>query len=186
MHSYRRPRRHRNRYRRQRRRRGRHRPWEPESWKLQERHRYSQKKHTTVRLTPHSRDRPSLTPGALSLTAASLDDAVESGTVHGAVTDNRECGGAPRFDHDGVAILELPFSLPCPASHTTQIFKVKLSPPLTRHFLLGVPHFVGRAIFWGQSAALALAAHLPEPSPGGSRPQGVSIPNANATFLILN
>ena len=39
--------------------------------------------------------------------AASLDDAVESGTVHGAVTDNRECGSAPRFDHNGVAILEL-------------------------------------------------------------------------------
>ena len=35
------------------------------------------------------------------------DDAVECGTVHGAVTDNRECGGAPRFDHEGVAILEL-------------------------------------------------------------------------------
>ena len=35
------------------------------------------------------------------------DNAVESGTVHGAVTDNRECGGAPRFDHDGIAILEL-------------------------------------------------------------------------------
>ena len=28
---------------------------------------------------------------------AGSDDAVESGTVDGAVTDNRECGGAPRF-----------------------------------------------------------------------------------------
>ena len=41
--------------------------------------------------------------------AASLDNAVECGTVYGTVTDNRECGGAPRFDHDGVAILELSF-----------------------------------------------------------------------------
>ena len=30
--------------------------------------------------------------------------------------------------------------------------------------LKGVPHFVGRTIFWGQSTALTLAAHLPEPS----------------------
>ena len=36
------------------------------------------------------------------------------------------------------------FPLPCPASHTTQIFKVKFSPPpLTRHFLLGVPRWRG-------------------------------------------
>ena len=69
--------------------------------------------------------------------AASLDNTVESGTVHGAVTDNRECSSAPRFDHDGVTILELPFSLPCPASHTTQIFKVKFSPTTTRHFSFG-------------------------------------------------
>ena len=39
--------------------------------------------------------------------ATGSDDAVECGTVHGAVTDNRECGSAPRFDHDGIAILEL-------------------------------------------------------------------------------
>ena len=33
------------------------------------------------------------------------------------------------------------FPLPCPTSHTTQIFKVKFSPPpLMRHSLLGVPH----------------------------------------------
>ena len=79
------PRRHRNQCRRQRRRRGRHRPWEPE-W-----NRGSFRSGT----------------GVDGNEAASLDDAVESGTVHGAVTDNRECGGAPRFDHDGVAILEL-------------------------------------------------------------------------------
>lgn len=173
MHSYRRPRRHRNRYRRQRRRRGRHRPWEPESWKLQERHRYSQKKHTTVRLTPHSRDRPSLTPGALSLTAASLDDAVECGTVHGAVTDNRECGGAPRFDHDGIAILELPFSLPCPTSHTTQIFKVKFSsPPLTRHFLLGVPHTTVWVGLYFSGNRHRFARRLPAKTAPQRRPKG--------------